>query len=234
MLLHCSQTTDLDVRKVLRTLFSPSFFTALAMRFPTNSKGTQMHAHPLLHGEHQRCRIHKRVVLLETQRTLARWPYQAVRDPADAELPEVHDVARQGAGLVAEDVGHLQAGRQASRQRRARFEDQTRGKLNPQLCASGVCFQGNATPPTALTTSISNTTTTTNYNNTGSRSHKERSGQFSRFPLHRHRLSLSPSLSLSLSLSLYIAAMPPAHLQLRRRCHTTEGDPCFAPARGPR
>lgn len=35
--------------------------------------------------------------------------HQAVRDAADAKLPEVHDVARQCAGLVAEDVRHLHA-----------------------------------------------------------------------------------------------------------------------------
>lgn len=35
--------------------------------------------------------------------------HQAVRDAADAELPEVHDVARQCARLVAEDVRHLHA-----------------------------------------------------------------------------------------------------------------------------
>lgn len=34
--------------------------------------------------------------------------HQAVRDTADAELPEVHDVARQSPGLIAEDVRHLQ------------------------------------------------------------------------------------------------------------------------------
>lgn len=57
--------------------------------------------------------------------------HQPVRHPADAELPEVHDVARQGTGLVAEYVGHLQAGRQQQQRKRKK-----RGKQfgNPEQC----------------------------------------------------------------------------------------------------